>query len=95
MRTRKSAISLATVTAAALLLAWPVAAQTVKVGVILTLSGADSGSAIQIRKGIDLYMQEHQKDLPPGVHVELIWRDDTGPHPEVAKRLKPRFRSWL
>jgi branched-chain amino acid transport system substrate-binding protein len=87
MRVRERTLSCLWIVAAALVLAWPAAAQTVKVGIILTLSGTDSGSAIQIRKGIDLYMQEHQKDLPPGVRLELVWRDDTGPNPEVAKRL--------
>ena len=32
-------------------------------------------------------MKLHEKDLPPGVKIELIRRDDTGPNPEVAKRL--------
>ncbi len=37
-------------------------------------------------KGIDLYVKEHEKDLPPGVKVELLRRDDTS-NPEVGKRL--------
>ena len=32
-------------------------------------------------------MKLHEKDLPPGVKIELIRRDDTGPNPEIAKRL--------
>ena len=32
-------------------------------------------------------MKLHEKDLPPGVTIELVKRDDTGPNPEVAKRL--------
>jgi branched-chain amino acid transport system substrate-binding protein len=32
-------------------------------------------------------VKEHQKDLPPGVKVTLIYRDDTGANPDVAKRL--------
>src|SRR6185312_7047865 len=73
--------------ALALLPAVPAAAQTVKIGVILTLSGPAAQPGFQIDKGIDLFMKEHGKDLPPGVKVELIRRDDTGPNPEVAKRL--------
>jgi branched-chain amino acid transport system substrate-binding protein len=65
----------------------PVAAQTVKIGVILTYSGPNASLGDQIDKGIKLYVKEHEKDLPPGVKVELITRDDTGPNPDVAKRL--------
>src|SRR5579883_3340423 len=62
-------------------------AQTVKVGIINTYSGpfAEPGSLID--RGITLYMKQHEKDLPPGVKIELIKRDDTGPQPDVAKRL--------
>jgi branched-chain amino acid transport system substrate-binding protein len=63
------------------------AAQTVKVGVILTYSGPQASLGDQIEKGIDLYVKEHEKDLPPGVKLELVKRDDTGPNPDVAKRL--------
>ncbi|HXP30154.1 MAG TPA: ABC transporter substrate-binding protein [Stellaceae bacterium] len=65
----------------------PVAAQTVKIGVILTLSGPNSEPGLQLDKGINLYVQEHERDLPAGVKVALVRRDDTGPNPEVAKRL--------
>ena len=67
--------------------AFPAAAQTVKVGVILTYSGPAASLGDQIDKGLSLYLKEHEKELPPGVKVELIKRDDTGPNPEVAKRL--------
>ncbi len=62
-------------------------AQTVKVGIINTLSGPLAGGGEQLEHGIRLYMKLHEKDLPPGVKIELIRRDDTGPNPEVAKRL--------
>jgi branched-chain amino acid transport system substrate-binding protein len=62
-------------------------AQTIKVGVILTLSGPNAEPSEQIDKAIQLYVAQHQKDLPPGVKVEIIRRDDTGPNPEIAKRL--------
>jgi branched-chain amino acid transport system substrate-binding protein len=32
-------------------------------------------------------MKLHKQDLPPGVEVQVIKRDDTGPKPDVAKRL--------
>ena len=64
------------------------AAQTVvKVGVINTYSGSEAQTGDMMDKGIKLYVKEHQKDLPPGVSVELVVRDDTGPNPEVAKRV--------
>src|SRR4051794_35447839 len=69
---------------------WPgfAAAQTVvKVGVINTYSGPEAQTGDMIDKGIKLYVKEHQKDLPSGVTVELVVRDDTGPNPEVAKRV--------
>ena len=63
-------------------------AQTVvKVGVILTYSGTEAQTGDQIDKGLKLYIKEHEKELPPGVKLELVFRDDTGPNPEVAKRL--------
>jgi branched-chain amino acid transport system substrate-binding protein len=65
----------------------PAAAQTVKIGVVLTYSGSQASLGDQIDKGLSLYVKEHEKDLPSGVKVELIKRDDTGPNPEVAKRL--------
>ena len=62
-------------------------AQTVKVGVINTYTGPLAAAGDQMERGINLYMKLHQKDLPPGVAIELVKRDDTGPNPEVAKRL--------
>jgi branched-chain amino acid transport system substrate-binding protein len=73
---------------AATLLSGAVAlAETVKVGVINTYSGPLAAAGEQMDRGIKLYMKLHEKDLPPGVTIELIKRDDTGPNPEVAKRL--------
>src|SRR6185312_2093580 len=40
-----------------------------------------------MEKAMRLYMKEHPKDLPPGVKVELLTRDDTGPVPDKAKQL--------
>jgi branched-chain amino acid transport system substrate-binding protein len=62
-------------------------AQTVKVGVINTYSGPLAAVGDQLERGIKLYMKLHEKDLPPGLKIELVERDDTGPNPEVAKRL--------
>ena len=62
-------------------------AQTVKVGIINTYSGPLVAIGDQMERGIKLYMALHGKELPPGVTIELIRRDDTGPNPDVAKRL--------
>jgi branched-chain amino acid transport system substrate-binding protein len=59
----------------------------VKVGLINTYSGTEAQTGDEIDKGVKLYIKEHEKDLPPGVKVELVVRDDTGPNPDVAKRL--------
>jgi branched-chain amino acid transport system substrate-binding protein len=63
------------------------AAETVKVGVILTYSGPAASLGDQIDKGMSLYIKEHEKDLPKDVTLELIRRDDTGLNPATAKRL--------
>ena len=62
------------------------AAQTVKVGLINSYTGFVSQPADQGQKGTDLYIKEHEKDLPPGLKIEILKRDDTS-NPEVGKRL--------
>src|SRR5438094_2923822 len=64
----------------------PLAAQTVKIGLINSYTGFAAQAADQAQKGIDLYVKEHEKDLPPGVKIELLRRDDTS-NPEIGKRL--------
>src|SRR5690348_17012008 len=61
-------------------------AQTVKIGLINSYTGFVAQPADEAQKGIDLYVKEHEKDLPPGVKIELLRRDDTS-NPEVGKRL--------
>src|SRR5271170_6604473 len=63
-----------------------VSAQTVKIGIINSYSGFVAQAADQMQKGMDLYVKEHEKDLPPGVKIEIIKRDDTS-NPEVGKRI--------
>ena len=63
-------------------------AQTVvRVGVINTYSGPNVAQGEMMERGLQTYYQTHQKDLPAGVTVQLIRRDDTGAKPDVAKRL--------
>ena len=61
--------------------------QTIKIGFISSYSGAAAAQGDQLDKGVKLYMKLNGDKLPPGVKVELITRDDTGPNPDVAKRV--------
>ena len=61
-------------------------AQTVKIGVINSYTGFLAQAGDQMQKGIDLYIKEHEKDLPAGVKVEIVKRDDTAA-PEVGRRV--------
>jgi branched-chain amino acid transport system substrate-binding protein len=61
-------------------------AQTIKIGFISSYSGPGAAQGDQLDKGVKLYMKLHANDLPPGVKIELITRDDTGPNPQMAKQ---------
>jgi len=65
----------------------PVAAQTIKIGVINTYSGPFATLGDLIDKGIKLYMKQNADKLPPGVKIELVIRDAGGPNPDKAKQL--------
>ena len=62
-------------------------AQTVKIGFITSYSGLNGNLGPYMERAVRLYMKQHEKELPPGVKVELITRDDTGPNPDKAKQL--------
>src|SRR5580704_13444417 len=59
---------------------------TIKIGIINSYSGFVAQAADQMQKGIDLYVKLLEKDLPAGIKIELLKRDDTS-NPEVGKRL--------
>jgi branched-chain amino acid transport system substrate-binding protein len=59
---------------------------TVKVGVILSLSGQFADAGAQMLNGIKTYMKEHG-DTVAGKKIELIVKDTGGIAPDVAKRL--------
>jgi len=71
---------------AALALAGPASAETVKVGVILPYSGAFARLGSTMDQAIKLWIKENG-DAPGGNKVEMIVRDTGGPSPEVSKRL--------
>src|ERR1700758_1344724 len=66
--------------------ATPTDAQTIKIGLINSNTGFLAQAGDEMEKGINLYVKTHEKDLPSGVKVELIRRDDTAA-PEVGKRV--------
>ncbi|MCW2241990.1 ABC transporter substrate-binding protein [Azospirillum canadense] len=61
-------------------------AKAYKVGLVASLSGPTASLGQQIERGARLYQSLHKDELG-GDTVELIVRDDTGPAPDVAKRL--------
>ena len=66
----------------------PVAADTIKIGIVSTYSGAQASFGDFTSKGMRLYLKLHGKqELPPGTKIELIERDDGGPNPDKAKQL--------
>jgi len=72
--------------AAAASLPASVTAQTVKVGLINSYTGFVAQAGDEGGKAFDLYLKLHEKDLPEGIKLEIIKRDDTS-NPEVGKRL--------
>src|ERR1700730_14881283 len=74
------------VAGAALASASAAAETVVKVGLINSYTGVVAHPADEAQKAIDLYLKLHEKDLPQGIKLELIKRDDTS-SPEVGKRL--------
>ncbi len=72
---------------ALLLLATSVSAQTVKIGVVNTFSGPQASFGEMTDRAFRLYIKMHEDELPAGVKLELIQRDDGGANPDKAKQL--------
>jgi branched-chain amino acid transport system substrate-binding protein len=62
-------------------------AQTIKIGFISTYSGLNANLGEYMERGMRLYMKLHEKALPPGVKLEILVRDDTGPNPDKARQV--------
>jgi branched-chain amino acid transport system substrate-binding protein len=75
------------VAAAGMLMATAALAQTVKVGIITSYSGFLAQAGDSMDKGLSLYAKLHAADLPAGVSVEFVRRDDTSDAPDIGKRL--------
>ena len=72
--------------AASMLAAGPVAAQeTVKIGLILPMTGGQASTGKQIDNAIKLYMKQHG-DTVAGKKIEIILKDD-GAVPDNTKRI--------
>ena len=80
-------ISLALIAIASAFPGTLVHAQTVKIGVVNTYTGAAASFGDMTDKAMNLYLKLHEKDLPPGVKIELVRRDDGGPNPDKAQQL--------
>ncbi len=62
-------------------------AQTIKIGMISTYSGPEAAFGEKMDRGMKLYIKLNANQLPPGVKVEVITRDDGGPIPDKAKQI--------
>jgi len=60
--------------------------QTVKIGFITSYSGLNGNLGPYMERAVRLYIKQHQKEIP-GVKIELLIRDDTGPNPDKARQL--------
>ena len=89
MRWTRTLAASAAMSATLALAGWgtPAQAQTeIKIGFINSYSGFLAQPGDEMDKGAMLYKTEHDKDLPSGVTVTVLKRDDTST-PETAKRL--------
>jgi branched-chain amino acid transport system substrate-binding protein len=67
-------------------LALPAHAASVKVGLIVSLSGPGAEIGQTIKRGVDLYVKLHKSELPLGIDLDIITRDD-GSNAATTKRL--------
>ena len=83
---RRFLVSGAAATAAAWLPGPAFAADPVKIGLILPLTGPFASTGRQTQAGVRLYMQRNG-DTVAGRKIELFVKDDTGLAPETTKRI--------
>lgn len=84
----KTIAALAVATAFATTFAAPAAwaQDTIKVGVIASFSGPFADYGKQMQGGIKAWMAQNG-DTVAGKKIQIIYKDTTGPSPEIAKRL--------
>ena len=86
MRRIKTALCYSGLLLAGLMSAASAQTNTVRIGVITSLSGSAAESGAQMKAGIETYLRVHG-DSVAGKKLEILYRDDTGPQPDVARRL--------
>jgi len=62
------------------------AQQTIKIGLILPLSGQFADTGVQVQNGIETYVKQHG-DSVAGKKLEFVTKDVGGVAPDLAKRL--------
>jgi branched-chain amino acid transport system substrate-binding protein len=82
----QQSVTIGALAALALYADMAMAQQTIKVGVIAPFSGAFSSVGEEFRAGIKTYMKQHG-EVVAGKKIEVIYKDTTGPSPEIAKRV--------
>lgn len=85
MTLKKSTVLLAATLAASSLSMAVHAAEPLKIGMVLPMSGPFASYGKQIEHGARLYLQQNGGTIA-GRKVELIVKDDTGVAPEISKR---------
>lgn len=86
MALKKSFLSLSVALVASTLSASALAAEALKIGMVLPLSGPYASYGQQIERGARVYLQQHGGQIA-GRKVELVLKDDTGVSPDAAKRV--------
>ena len=84
---RRGALGLLAAAPAALVLRPARAAEPVKIGLMLSMSGPFAQTGDIMSKAAELYLATEGRDVLGDVPVEIVLRDDGGPNPDTAKRL--------
>src|SRR6188474_560121 len=83
---RKSLVGLLSAAALVVGMTQAGAQDTIKIGLVMTLSGQFADAGIQMRNGVQTYMKQFGETVG-GKKIELIVKDSGGMAPDVAKRL--------
>src|SRR5438128_9083909 len=62
------------------------AAEPIRIGVVIPLSGVFAEHGQQMQNGIKLFMKQHGNQVA-GRDIVIVYKDETGPAPDLAKRL--------
>jgi branched-chain amino acid transport system substrate-binding protein len=60
--------------------------EPIKIGIVAPLSGVFASYGRQIQNGVNVFLRENG-DSMSGRKVQVIYRDNAGPNPELAKRM--------